>query len=55
MMNDKHYNLQNALMEFAHMGGVAFNGRTVPSNRIRRRPLEKLSNTLRLSRVFRTK
>ena len=47
-MNDKTYQLQNSIMEFAHMGGVAFNSRTVPSNRLRRRPLEKLSNTLKV-------
>ena len=47
-MNDKHYNLHNAVMQFALVGGTAFNARTVPSNRLRRRPLEKLSNTLKL-------
>ncbi|MFN4295557.1 MAG: hypothetical protein ACK4FB_01860 [Brevundimonas sp.] len=49
-MNDKHFNLQNAVMEFALLGGTAFNSRTVPSNRLRRRPLEKLSNTLKPTR-----
>lgn len=47
-MNGKDYQLQNAIMEFSHMGGVAFNSRTVPSNRRRQRQLEKLSNTLRI-------
>ena len=47
-MNEKLFNLQNAVMEFALLGGTAFNSRTVPSNRLRRRPLEKLSNTLRI-------
>ena len=47
-MNDKLFNLQNAVMQFAPLGGTAFNSRTVPSNRLRRRPLEKLSNTLRI-------
>lgn len=47
-MNDKTYQLQNAIMEFALLGGVAFNSRTVPSNRLRRRPLEKLSNSLKI-------
>lgn len=51
MMNDKHFNLQNAVMEFAILGGTAFNARTVPSNRLRRRPLEKLSNTLTLRKT----
>ncbi|QLQ12457.1 MAG: hypothetical protein HZY74_03010 [Brevundimonas sp.] len=50
-MNDKAYQLQNAIMQFADMGGVAFNSRTVPSNRLRRRPLEKLSNTLKIRKL----
>ena len=52
-MNDKHFNLQNAVMQFALVGGTAFNARTVSSNRLRRRPLEKLSNTLKLRRIWR--
>lgn len=52
-MNDKLFNLQNAVMQFALMGGTAFNARTVPSNRLRRRPLEKLSNTLKPRRIWR--
>lgn len=47
-MNEKQYQLQNAIMEFALLGGTAFNSRTVPSNRLRRRPLEKLSNSLKI-------
>ena len=50
-MNDRIHRLQDALMDFALMGGTALNVRNMPVNRLRRRPLERLTNSLKAPRA----
>lgn len=50
-MNDRTHRLQDALLNFAVMGGTALSARDMPVNRLKRRPLERLSNSLKAPRA----